>query len=655
MEDKAQLKQFYDANVAALTAEIAALKLRNRIFVCAELVTFIAAVGCLTAYTVYGNTWLTVAAAAMGAAYMAARRMDVNNSEHIDRLTARLTVYRNELGYLANDFSPFDDGRRYADPQHPFTFDMDIFGPQSLFHRINRTVTTGGSDELARCLSDVACCKTGIKAVSGDEMGQNRAKEPVRKEQDCNIPAMEWAKNNNSDKSDDNNFATLRNDGMAKNETDEETTANRISHRRATIDRLAGMERLRTDFIACRHHGRIDTAAVKSAISAVRAMQMPRWAGSATAAIVAWLSIAGFATTVLLSVFTPMPSAVPTIWGTLHLFIQLMICNKPLRAIDKTAGRLSRELTAYNELLSISEELVSKKEKESLGKSGVLISILKGIDRRGNILGMILFDVFLLSDFFLVRRFRRWQQQGTDRLEQSIDKVSYMDALISMATFRYNEPHAGTADIVTSEDVVYDARGLWHPFLGDGAVRNDFSIADSHYYIVTGANMAGKSTFLRSLGVNYVLAMNGMPVFAERMRVSPFSLFSSMRTSDDLAHGISYFNAELLRLRRLIDHCHRQRRTLIILDEILKGTNSLDKLNGSRMFLDAITQLPVTGIIATHDLELSRMADERPDRFHNFCFEIKLSDEITYTYLITPGVARNQNATYLLKRIIEEV
>lgn len=406
MEDKAQLKQFYDANVASLTAEIATLKLRNRLFVCAELATFIAAVGCLAAYTAYGNTWLTAAAAAMGAAYMAARRMDVNNGEHIDRLTAHLTVYRNELRYLADDFSPFDNGRRYIDPQHPFTFDMDIFGPQSLFHRINRTVTTGGSDELARCLSDVACCKTGIKTVSGDEMGQNCTKKYVQKEQCSNIPSMEWAKNNSSAKSADNNFATLRNDGMAENETDEETTANEISRRSVIIDKLAHMEQLRTDFIACRHHGRIDTAAVKSAISALRAMQMPRWAGSTTAAITAWLSIAGFATTVLLSAFTPMPSAVPTIWGTLHLFIQLMICNKPLRAIDKTARRLSRELIAYNELLSISEEFLRKNSSclNSLSYSDLsasLISILKGIDRRGNILGMILFDVFLLSDFFL--------------------------------------------------------------------------------------------------------------------------------------------------------------------------------------------------------------------------------------------------------------
>jgi DNA mismatch repair ATPase MutS len=145
-----------------------------------------------------------------------------------------------------------------------------------------------------------------------------------------------------------------------------------------------------------------------------------------------------------------------------------------------------------------------------------------------------------------------------------------------------------------------------------------------------------------------------------------------MRTSDDLTHGISYFNAELLRLKQLMDGLDpadseatgpqqspttppdgANLPTLIILDEILKGTNSLDKLNGSRLFLQSVASLPVTGIIATHDLELSKMQEQYPARFHNYCFEIQLSDEITYTYRLSEGVARNQNATYLLKNILK--
>ena len=269
-----------------------------------------------------------------------------------------------------------------------------------------------------------------------------------------------------------------------------------------------------------------------------------------------------------------------------------------------------------------------------------------------NELWVFISNTFFCGDYFLVRNFLRWQDRYMIHIEDWVDAVSHFDALVSMATFRYNEPEATDAELVDADEIVYEARGLYHPFLGKKAVRNDFCISDQHYYIVTGANMAGKSTFLRSIGINYVLACCGMPIFADSLRVSLFSLFSSMRTTDDLAHGISYFNAELLRLQQLIETCRRNDHTLIILDEILKGTNSLDKLNGSRLFLQFVATLPVTGIIATHDLELSKMEQEYPDRFHNYCFEIRLTDEITYTYRLSEGVARNQNATYLLKNIL---
>lgn len=164
--------------------------------------------------------------------------------------------------------------------------------------------------------------------------------------------------------------------------------------------------------------------------------------------------------------------------------------------------------------------------------------------------------------------------------------------------------------------------------------------------------MAGKSTFLRTLGINYVLAMNGLPVFATRFTISIFHLFTSMRTTDDLANGISYFNAELLRLKRLIGSLQPTMPNLIILDEILKGTNSLDKLNGSRLFLEYVSERNVTGVIATHDLELSKM--DANSRFHNFCFEIELGSNIGYSYKLGVGVARNQNATYLLKDILAD-
>lgn len=598
------LRQHYESCVSGLTGEIRRLRRRNRMFVGTELATFITAIALVAAYTVAGEAYLLAGAAAMGAIYIAVRKADARNSERTEHRESLRGVYAGELRYLDGDFSAFDDGTRYADPKHAYTFDMDIFGPLSLYNRICRTVTSGGADYLAGCL--------GRQAPDGDK--------------------------------------------------------DTIDRRREAIRRLAGMERERTEFMAMSRHGRIDTPAVREAIQRMRLMRMPRFASSKTALAAAVAAQAVFDALILLAVFTPMSTGVAVIWGLLQLFAVLALSSGPLRQIGKAAGRLHKQLKAYTCLVG----LISTTGLKDCGDSHLdglgdddcgtalrsfdeLRRILDGLDRRGNVLGLILFDIFLLSDFFLVRRFSRWQSRHLDLIERWTGHVSTVDALVSMATFCHNEPEAGSAEIVSSDGIVFEASGLYHPFLGAKAVRNDFDIADGHYYIVTGANMAGKSTFLRSIGVNYILAANGMPVFAGRLRVSLFNLFSSMRTSDDLGHGISYFNAELLRLRQLIESCKHARRTLIILDEILKGTNSLDKLNGSRMFLDAISALPVSGVIATHDLELSKMADERPDRFHNRCFEIKLADDITYTYRLTQGVARNQNATHLLRNIIAEI
>lgn len=196
---------------------------------------------------------------------------------------------------------------------------------------------------------------------------------------------------------------------------------------------------------------------------------------------------------------------------------------------------------------------------------------------------------------------------------------------------------------------------MYHPFLShDKAVTNDFTLKKNNVAIITGANMAGKSTFLRTLGVAYVLACNGVPVCARSFRFSIVSLFSGMRTSDDLTRDISYFKAEILRLRRLVRHVKAHSFTFIILDEILKGTNSQDKLSGSAFFLREIARYPVSAVIATHDIGLSALETEQPDVYRNYCFEIERGADIRYTYKLHRGVVRNLNASYLLSLMMHE-
>lgn len=617
--NKIEIVEYYSKRKTGLSTEIGLLKRKNRLFVVSELLSFIGAIAAVAAYTVYGGMIWLLTAALLLVAYIVIRQADGRNGSRIETLTDLKRVYEKELSYYAGDYSCFADGSEYADPKHPFTYDMDIFGRQSLFQRINRTVSSGGADRLAECLSN----------LSGD-------KDFI----DC---------------------------------------------RREVIDRLAEMEAERATFMAQGQRQKIETRQIQEALEGVEEMPLSRFPLSPLSLVLAVMAIVALLTVVVLAFFGVVSGTMAMMWATMQLFVVMMLCLKSIKMISKSVNKLHKQMKQYVELIRLTREMVDKLTSLQVDKLFAantdvhrstfithrstlafdeLRRILDALDRRGNVLGLMFTNMFLLSDYFLVRRFIKWKERYLDKVGEWIDEVSTMDALVSMATFAYNEPRSGRAEIVESDEVVYEAKGLYHPFVGDKAVRNDFNIVDNNYYIITGANMAGKSTFLRSIGINYILAQNGMPVFADSLLVSSYNLFTSMRTSDDLSSGISYFNAELLRLKQLIDSLKpyhptfggtEESPTLIILDEILKGTNSLDKLNGSRMFLEAMSAQPVSGIIATHDLELSKMADERPDRFHNYCFEIELSDNIIYTYKITPGVAHNQNATFLLKNIIRSL
>ena len=572
----------------------------NRLVVVLELSAIALAIGCIVAYTMWGSILALVVATLFVAAYVAIRWKDSSNSLLSEQKESIRSVYQKEVAYLNGDFSGFPSGEQYVNPHHDFTLDLDIFGPQSLFNRINRTVTTGGSDFLAKELAE-----TRVRSI------------------------------------------------------------NEIEERREAIHELSEKETLRTAFIAQGKGTKINTTAIMEALHEVQQLHVSNLAAHKLTFITAVGSIIVFYGLLAGAVFGLLSASFPMLWVLLQIMAVYLLFGRTLKRVNQSINIILPRLGTYVSMIMqiVTSDLKSREGRDIIGqlsadKQDALKSfrLLKGIindlDQRNEV-WVPISNALYLADYFIVRRFLLWQDRYMMRIEDWIDAVSHFDALVSMATFRYNEPETTDAELVDADEVVYEAHGLYHPFLGQQAVRNDFSISDQHYYIITGANMAGKSTFLRSVGINYVLATCGMPVFADRLRVSLFSLFSSMRTTDDLAHGISYFNAELLRLQQLIETCRQNSHTLIILDEILKGTNSLDKLNGSRLFLQSVLALPITGIIATHDLALSEMQQEHPDRFHNYCFEIRLSDEITYTYRLSEGVARNQNATYLLKNILK--
>ncbi len=637
------IKDKYQRQAEGYAAEVARLKRKNSGFVMGELLSFGALIACIVCYfALDGDTklWLVGAILCL-VVYFAIRRLDDKNKEKVEHLAALLKVYEDEIKAWEGDFSPFETGEAYQDPQHPYSFDLDVFGMGSLFNRICRTITTGGSDRLKKNLTHET--PLGIEEIKRRSALQKELAEDA-----------DW-----------------RMEFLALGERNKNQV---LSGPEPTLSQLHNLQ-VRMEAMPTRQvigYKKIDSAAVVDAIQKVQATEVPGRMGSVFSLVIGWLLIVGVVGSVVLAALDIIPLNIAAWWMMAQFFLVFGVCKQTLDKMDSNGGKLRHQLIAYAQILRLIAQRdfhseMGKELKASLADAlpsfAQLEKILKKYDQRGNFLVLCFTDAFLLSDFFLVRRFLKWKNTYMMKMEEWMDILSEWDAMVSMADFRYNHPEATDAEWVESKEIVFEARNLYHPFLGAKAVKNDFAIQDDNYYIITGANMAGKSTFLRSLGVNYILATAGMPVFADHLRLSRFRLFSSMRTTDDLTHGISYFNAELIRLEELLKFCKQSAegadggeslRTLIILDEILKGTNSLDKLNGSRRFLEAIAKQPVSGIIATHDLELSKMETTDGGKFHNYCFEIDLGTDVTYTYKIQPGVARNQNATFLLNKILEK-
>ena len=597
------LTDLYQHKAEEMNAQLVSLRSRSRFFILTEIGSFLVAIGFVVLYTLLADAaWTLLCAVAALCFYLYIRRRDVLNDRKIKHGEALLGVYQNEIDYQHGNFSGFEAGEQYVNPQHPYTFDMDVFGVGSLFQRMNRTISTGGSDQLAACLS------------------------------------TEWG------------------------HTKREQLIGQIRMRMAAIDELGQDETFLSTFKSLGVKERINTAEVLKALTAIHQQTFPKIFHNPLLRYFCYADLLGFYVSIVLSVMGLAPSLLPLWWGMFNFMFSFLCGHKYMRVISELIAKVHAQVDGYLQVLKLinktefkSAELQALKAQLSGAEASFeqLELILQKIDNRSNEVGVFIFNSFALIDLAIVRLFLRWQHTYEQRTKEWIDGLNLFDALVSMGNYRLNEDRAVKAEISEENKVVYEAKGLYHPFLGEKAVANDFTIHDHEYYIVTGANMAGKSTFLRSLGINYLLAMNGLPVFADELKVSAFHLFTSMRTTDDLTHGISYFNAELLRLKKLLGSLHDDVPSLIILDEILKGTNSLDKLNGSRLFLQYIAERNVTGVIATHDLELSKMENEYEGRFHNYCFEIELGEDITYSYKITKGVARNQNATYLLKGILK--
>jgi len=350
------------------------------------------------------------------------------------------------------------------------------------------------------------------------------------------------------------------------------------------------------------------------------------------------------------------------IWFFIGLFITFPYFQR-INHLYSDAGKIKDTFKQYHSLLQEIENLPIKstlaideqnKIKSSKKKASVIFKefskILDAFDQRNNMLFGILGNGFFLWDIRQTSKIDAWVKTYQFQVENWFDVIAYFDAQISLSNYVYNHRDHHYPKIIQN-DFVIDADGLGHPLL-DKKIRvdNDFSIQKKDFHIITGANMAGKSTFLRTISLGLVMANIGLPVCAKKMRYSPIKLITSMRTSDSLAEESSYFYAEIMRLKFIVEQME-QEKYFIILDEILKGTNSKDKAVGSRKFVEKLVKSGSTGIIATHDLSLCDIEKIYP-QIHNQFFDAKINnEELFFDYKLKDGICTNMNASFLLKKM----
>jgi len=502
-----------------------------------------------------------------------------------------------ELNALEGDYSAFDGGNEWIDPGHDFSSDIDLFGEDSVFRYLNRTVTGPGKLLLAGWLAEPFEMNGAIPER------QEAVRELAEK--------LGWRQQ----------FAAF---GLDKHLDENEILSLNTW--------LNGKE----NFFSS------------------KVMKLLTYFLPAAGISVLLLVIAGI---------------LPLIVFLLQYCFNLLLIGVLLTRVNRIHEMVSRK----HVFLSSVEQLVKSFEKEQFNSSVLtaiqekiftrqgsvadkirkLDKLIRAFDSRLNLFVGFILNGLLLWDLHCIMRLEKWRKSSASNLPVWLNLLGEIDGFNSLANYSYNNPD-NSFPIVTKNGPVIEALGMGHPLLNSEIrINNDFSVEQrGKVYIITGANMAGKSTFLRTVAVNMVLAMTGAPVCAGKMRFSPIKLFTSMRTTDSLSHNESYFYAELKRLKILKERLEQGDNVFFILDEILKGTNSTDKSLGSKLFLRRLIELGATGLIATHDILLGEMEKEFPGNVVNKCFEIEIDGEnISFDYKLRDGITRKMNAAVLMKQM----
>jgi len=503
-------------------------------------------------------------------------------------------TYDQALKRLAGEWKSFPDtGEDFKDPAHPYSEDLDLFGPSSLFQWINTAKTYRGRAKLKEWLTEPSVEGDGIpkKQEAIKELAINLAwrhrfmAEAGATKRPMNSPTriIEWAK-----------------------------TYDSFYLRPGIIILARALPMITLTFLLLYFF---------------------------TARVSFWYPLAGF-------------------------FIQAIILF-----LEKQRGKALEAVYDYKDSIKIYEKMLEQFENRTF-KSVYLQELKKGlydrngkaafeqirklsglaelISNRGNSMFLVI-NIFTLWDIQCMIALESWKERSGRSLGRWVDTVAELEGLASLAIIHFDHQEWTVPEII-SENPGLVAVGMGHPLLAN-STHNDLSIDKrSGILLITGSNMSGKSTLLRTVGINLVLAYAGAPVCARSFRCSMMQIYSCMRVSDNLGENISSFYAELLRIKQIVSASKTERRIFFLLDEIFKGTNSQDRHAGAKVLIRQLGKAGAMGMVSTHDLELGDLERESERKIRNYHFrEFYKNDEIHFDYKLRPGISTTRNAMYLIK------
>jgi ABC-type multidrug transport system fused ATPase/permease subunit len=499
-----------------------------------------------------------------------------------------------EIRCLDGDFSGFKSGGEYAERDHPYSYDLDIFGSTSLFQLICRTTSKPASNMLAGYLKQ--------PAQADEIMSRQEALKEL-------APMTGWRQE----------FATIG-----------------FQNAGADNDPSALLKWLESDNIF--QNRKREKAVI--------------WLLSVLALASIALVIAGFPAALLAPVFTVNFIFYFTRFRKItKLHEQVSRSSDLLRTYSSAIGMIEKEAFRAGKLKMLQGWF--KGECDASVQVRILSRLVNRLDSRLNVLVSIPLNLLFFTDIRFCLALEEWKGQHAARIPGWFAAMAEFEVLSSLANMTYNNPSWVFPEIVP-DFFIFRAVNMGHPLIPEKKrINNDFaSSGHGKTILITGSNMSGKSTFLRTCGINTVLALAGAPVCASSFSMSHVRIHSSMRITDSLEENISSFYAELRRLRSVITEAEKDPRVFLLLDEILRGTNSDDRFAGSVALIKQLMGYGTVAMVATHDLRLAGLSKDIPGKIDNYHFDVKISgEELFFDYKLTPGVCSSFNASLLMKKM----